>query len=182
MVVLTTLGLMAAVSTAAVHGPHGCAEVAHDVRVACSCVDYSRSYAASAYYYSQFSTYRRPSYHPRPYAVRPTYAPPPPVYAPPPPVYAPPPQYYGEGPAYVVRGRPVHAQGPVGYIQGPTVYVDAPPVYVEPAQIYVERPQIVVRPSEVIVAPPQIHFEPCPEGETCYQDPATQSGATGQSD
>jgi len=175
MVVLTTLGLMAAVSTAAVHGPHGCAEVAHDVRVACSCVDYSRSYAASAYYYSQFSTYRRPSYHPRPYAVRPTYAPPPPV-------YAPTPQYYGGGPAYVVRGRPVHAQGPVGYIQGPTVYVDAPPVYVEPAQIYVERPEIVVRPSEVIVAPPQIHFEPCPEGETCYQDPATQGGATGQSD
>jgi hypothetical protein len=175
MVVLTTLGLVAAASVAVVHGPHGCSEAAHDVRAACSCVDYSRSYAASAYYYSQFSTYRRPSYHPRPYPVRPTYAPPPSVYAPPPP-------YHGAAPAYVVRGRPVQAQGPVGYIQGPTVYVDAPPVYVEPAQIYVERPEIVVRPSEVIVAPPQIHFEPCPDGEICYQDPATQGGTTGQGD
>ncbi|MBN8552621.1 MAG: hypothetical protein J0L52_06970 [Caulobacterales bacterium] len=147
----------------------------HDPRVACQCVDYDRSYAASAYYYSQFSTYRRPAYHPRPYTVRPAY-PPPPVYAPPPP----PPQYYSGAPSYVVRGRPVYQPGPVGYVQGPTIYVDAPPVYVEPAQIYIERPEIVVRPSEVIVAPPQIHYQPCPEGETCYQDPAAPSGTPAQ--
>ena len=170
MLGLAGLSLVAVTAAAVAQDPHGCPEPEHDLHAYCRCFDDGHAAIALGYYQPQISTYRRPSYHPRPYPVPPEYPGPPPPYG------------VGPGPDYVVRGRPVYAEGPVRYVPGPRIYVDAPPVYVEPAQIYVERPEIIVRPSEVVVAPPEVHFEPCPEGGECYQAPAGDGSGTGQGD
>lgn len=154
MIGMAGSALFAVAALVVTHDPHGCPEPPH-AGPACLC----SSYATVPYQPAPYS-YRRPAWHPRPYPIAPQYAAPPP------------PPIYDRPPPYEVGGYPGYAHGPVGYVQGPPIYVDAPPVYVEPAQIYIERPQIIVRPSEVVVAPPEVHFEPCPEGAVCLQDPA----------
>ncbi len=144
MIWLTSLGLAATAAFTVAHDPHGCPEVPHDYRVPCRCERLPPYYYPRPFYYHP-GDYPRRDYEVRGYERR----------------------------DYVVRGRPVRRPSPPVYIEGPRIYVDAPPVYVEPAQIYVERPEIIVRPSEVIVAPPEVHFEPCPQGAQCVQEPAT---------
>lgn len=166
MLALAGLSLIAVATVAAAQDSHGCPEPVHDAHAYCSCLDNGRATAVRGYYQPRIATYRRPSYHPRPYPVAPEDP------------FVQPPYVDGPGPDYVVRGRPVYTDGPVRYVPGPRIYVDAPPVYVAPAQIYIERPEIIVRPSEVMMAPPEVHFEPCPEGAECYQAaPGEEAGA-----